>query len=187
MPDPAAPGHRDGWCARPLPISAVAVRLNATDGIPHPYGFGVAGGETPIPDLSEPLRLRELLIEAGCVLFNITAGIPYYTPHVGRPYDRPAEEAGTARTFIRCAASAPCSNGRPGFSRCHPSSPVVGTGYSWLRHFWPNVGAAVIARRHGVVDRARARRLRLSGCSARPDGPGAARSGEMLHRVLLLQ
>jgi len=127
------------------PHLAVAVRLSATDGISHPYGFGVARGKTPIPDLSEPLRLRELLIEAGCVLFNITAGIPFYTPHIGRPFDRPVRGGNYPDThplqdvgsLLQWAAR---------FQNAHPSSPVVGTGYSWLRHFWPNVGAAVIAR-----------------------------------------
>lgn len=32
------------------------------------------------------------------------------------------------------------------FQRAHPAVPVVGTGYSWLRQFWPNVGAAVLGQ-----------------------------------------
>jgi 2,4-dienoyl-CoA reductase-like NADH-dependent reductase (Old Yellow Enzyme family) len=30
------------------------------------------------------------------------------------------------------------------------SVPAVGSGYSWLRRFWPNVGAAIVAR--GMAD-----------------------------------
>jgi 2,4-dienoyl-CoA reductase (NADPH2) len=127
------------------PNLAVAVRLNATDGVPHPYGFGVAGGETPIPDLSEPLRLRELLMEAGCVLFNVTAGIPYYNPHVGRPYERPVR-GGNCTDIHPLHGVGSLLQWAARFQQMHPSSPVVGTGYSWLRHFWPNVGAAVITR-----------------------------------------
>ena len=127
------------------PNLAVAVRLNATDGLPHPDGFGVARGETPIPDLSEPLRLRELLIEAGCVLFNVTAGIPYYNPHVGRPYDRPAR-GGTCTDIHPLRGVGSLLQWAARFQQMRPSSPVVGTGYTWLRHYWPNVGAAVIAR-----------------------------------------
>jgi len=128
------------------PLLAVAVRLNATDGMPRPYGFGVAGGDTPLPDLSEPLRLRELLMEAGCVLFNVTAGIPYYNPHVGRPYDRPAA-GGTCADVHPLHGVASLLQWAARFQQMHPSSPVVGTGYSWLRQFWPQVGAAAIARR----------------------------------------
>ena len=130
---------------RAAPLLSVAVRLNATDGVPHPYGFGVAVGEALEPDLSEPLRLRELLTEAGCVLFNISAGIPYYNPHVGRPYDRPVRGGNCANAHpLRGVGSLLHWAAR--FQQMHPSSPVVGTGYSWLRHFWPNVAAATVAR-----------------------------------------
>lgn len=74
-----------------LPELAIAVRLNATDGIPYPYGFGASPTADGEPDLSEPLRLQQLLMDAGCVLLNVTAGIPYYSPHIGRPYNRPAK------------------------------------------------------------------------------------------------
>lgn len=129
-----------------IPHLAVAVRLNATDGIPYPYGFGVAKTEGTKPDLSEPLQLQRRLIDAGCVLFNITAGIPFYSPHIGRPFNRPARGArfpdvhplSSVVSLILLAEA---------FQKAHASSPVVGTGYSWLRHYWPNVGAAVIAQK----------------------------------------
>lgn len=126
------------------PQLALAVRLSATDAVPHPYGFGVEPNGTGAPDLSEPLQLRRLLREAGCALLNITAGIPAYRPYVGRPFDRPVKGAPRpdqhplegVSALIRWAAA---------FQKADPRLPVVGTGYSWLRHFWPNVGAAVIA------------------------------------------
>jgi 2,4-dienoyl-CoA reductase-like NADH-dependent reductase (Old Yellow Enzyme family) len=135
-----------GQIRRAAPGLSLAVRLNATDGIPFPFGFGVDRSESAQPDLSEPLRLQQLLIDAGCVLFNITAGIPFFVPHLGRPFDRPARGAKhpdvhplrSVGNLIRWAGA---------FQQACPSSPVVGTGYSWLRHFWPNVGAAVVARK----------------------------------------
>jgi 2,4-dienoyl-CoA reductase-like NADH-dependent reductase (Old Yellow Enzyme family) len=124
---------------------ALAVRINATDGVPYPYGFGVAKNGGVEPDLSEPLRLQQGLRDAGCVLLNVTAGIPAYAPHIGRPFNRPP--AGTrpaeihplagVHSLIRWAAA---------FQKAQPSLPVVGTGYSWLQRFWPHVGAAVIAQ-----------------------------------------
>ncbi len=131
-----------------LPKLALAVRLNATDGIPYPYGFGASPTAEAEPDLSEPLRLQQLLMDAGCVLLNVTAGIPYYSPHVGRPYDRPAK--GGKFPDIHPLSSV-CSLIKLAmiFQRAHPALPVVGTGYSWLRQFWPNVGAAVLEQ-HGA-------------------------------------
>jgi 2,4-dienoyl-CoA reductase (NADPH2) len=128
-----------------LPGLTLAVRMNVTDGIPSPYGFGTAGTEDASPELSEPLRLQQLLAHAGCRLFNISAGIPTFSPHLGRPFDRPVKGAPfpdihplrNVGSLIRWAAL---------FQKAQPSVPVVGTGYSWLRHFWPNVGAAVLAR-----------------------------------------
>lgn len=128
-----------------VPRLDLAVRLNATDGFPYPYGFGVDQGAEAKPDLAEPLRLQQLLIDAGCVLFNITASVPALSPHIGRPFERPARGAkcpdihplSSVCSLIQLAAV---------FQDAHPSLPVVGTGYSWLRRFWPNVGAAVIAQ-----------------------------------------
>jgi 2,4-dienoyl-CoA reductase (NADPH2) len=127
-----------------VPGLALAVRMNATDGIEH--GFGVQPGGSTLPDLAEPFRLRDLLADAGCALLNITAGIPVYTPHLGRPFDRPARGGAhpdmhpleSVCHLIRLAAA---------FQGSCPGLPVVGTGYSWLRHFWPNVGAAVLAQK----------------------------------------
>jgi 2,4-dienoyl-CoA reductase-like NADH-dependent reductase (Old Yellow Enzyme family) len=127
-----------------LPGLTLAVRMNATDGIPSPYGFGAAGTEDARPDFSEPLQLQQMLVNAGCGLFNITAGIPAHSPHIGRPFDRPVKGAkfpdvhplSSVSSLIQWAAV---------FQKAQPLVPVVGTGYSWLRHFWPNVGAAVLA------------------------------------------
>jgi 2,4-dienoyl-CoA reductase-like NADH-dependent reductase (Old Yellow Enzyme family) len=121
----------------------IAVRMNAYDGIPFPYGFGSSRDESEKIDLTEPKQVMSRLIEEGCSLFNITAGIPYLYPHLGRPFDRPLP-----------GAPIPPEHPLEGISRLisltselqkeFPESPVVGTGYSWLRQFFPNVGASVL-------------------------------------------
>ena len=123
---------------------AFGVRLNATDHVPHPYGFGMAQDGSLTPDLAEPLALVRQLRAAGCVLLNVTAGIPAFEPHVGRPFDRPVQGApvppehplvGVGRLLTLTGE----------LQRHEPALPVVGTGYSWLRQFWPNVGAAAVS------------------------------------------
>ncbi len=121
----------------------IAVRMNAYDGIPFPYGFGSSRDESEKIDLTEPKQVVSRLIEEGCSLLNITAGIPYLFPHLGRPFDRPLP-----------GDPIPPEHPLEGISRLlsitadlqkeFPEIPIVGTGYSWLRHFSPQVGAAVL-------------------------------------------
>jgi 2,4-dienoyl-CoA reductase-like NADH-dependent reductase (Old Yellow Enzyme family) len=121
----------------------IAVRMNAYDGIPFPYGFGSSRDESQEIDLAEPKQVVSRLSGEGCSLFNFTAGIPYLFPHLGRPFDRPLPgsadppehplEGVTRLISLTCELQKECTQ-----------IPVVGTGYSWLRQFFPNVGAAVL-------------------------------------------
>ncbi len=122
----------------------IAVRLNATDGIPRPFGFGTDDSLEARPHLEEPLRLIQLLQEAGCTLVNISAGIPSYAPYIGRPFDRPARGGTYSGVHPLCSVDLLIDLAAM-VQKSHPLLPVVGTGYSWLRQFWPNVGAAAIA------------------------------------------
>jgi 2,4-dienoyl-CoA reductase-like NADH-dependent reductase (Old Yellow Enzyme family) len=146
------------------PGVTLAARLNATDGIPYPYGFGMAPDGSLTTDLAEPLALVRRLQMAGCGLLNVTAGIPARVAHLGRPCDRmagggtpPPEHplVGVTRLIDLAAA----------VQRETPQVPVVGTGYSWLRQFWPNVASAVI--RDGMATIAGLGR----GAFAYPDAP----------------
>ncbi len=129
-----------------VPSALVAVRLSGSDCMPHPYGFGMAADGSDTIDLAEPRALAGELAARGCCLINVTAGVPRYAPHIGRPCDRPAG-----------GGAAPPEHPLAGVTRLigladaiqHASSPVpvVGSGYSWLRHYWPNVGAGVLRRR----------------------------------------
>jgi len=122
----------------------VAVRLSLFDGIAWPRGFGVPKDGSIDPDLTEPLLVTGELIDRGCVLLNATSGVPSFNPWTGRPYNRPVSGdreppehplTGVHR-LIRMTA---------GVQKEVPDLPVVGTGYSWLRQFYPQVAAAVIA------------------------------------------
>ncbi len=126
-----------------VPSLLVTSRLNMYDGIPHPYGFGVDRADVTRADLTEPLELLRALHAGGCPLANISIGVPYWQPHIGRPFDRPV-------------AGAPPSPEHPlvgvvrliqmvgDLQRAVPELPLVGTGYSWLRHHFPNVGAGAV-------------------------------------------
>jgi NADPH-dependent glutamate synthase beta subunit-like oxidoreductase/2,4-dienoyl-CoA reductase-like NADH-dependent reductase (Old Yellow Enzyme family) len=119
-------------------------RMNAYDAIEHPYGWGVDKDDYRKPDLTEPLCLIGQLEKGGAPILNISIGNPYYNPHVGRPYDFPVKGMqppgehpleGMDR-FFRVTSQ---------IQKSYPDLPVIGSGYSWLRQFMPNVAAANIS------------------------------------------
>jgi 2,4-dienoyl-CoA reductase-like NADH-dependent reductase (Old Yellow Enzyme family) len=112
------------------------------------YAFGGDGSGLGI-DLTEPKRFLDLLAELGIKLVCLTAGSPYYNPHIQRPalfppsdgYQPPEDPlVGVARQ-IGVAAE---------LKRYRPDLVMVGTGYSYLQEWLPNVAQAAV--RAGLVD-----------------------------------
>jgi 2,4-dienoyl-CoA reductase-like NADH-dependent reductase (Old Yellow Enzyme family) len=112
------------------------------------YAFGGDGSGRGI-DLSEPLRFMDLLAELDIRLICLTAGSPYYNPHIQRPalfppsdgYQPPEDPlVGVARQIN---ATASLKAQRPDFL-------YVGTGYSYLQEWLPNVAQRAV--RAGMVD-----------------------------------
>ena len=119
-------------------------RLNAYDGFPYPYGFGVNEGSME-PDMTEAIRLiGELKDEFGIPMINITMGNPYKNPHVNRPYDKgnyvPPEHPfeGLARVM----------KGVSEIQHAMPDLPVLGSAFSYLRQFSPNLAAGMVEGGH---------------------------------------
>lgn len=119
----------------------VVTRMGIYDAIPYPYGWGVDKDDYTKPDLTEPIKLIGLLRERGVKLMDITIANPYYNPHIGRPFNEPIVGgysepehplAGVARMVAITAQ----------VQRQFPDMAFVGTGYSWLRTLFANVGAA---------------------------------------------
>jgi NADPH2 dehydrogenase len=137
----------------------LATRMNIFDAVPYrknaqtkqgepvefpkPYlnSFG-ANPDNPLePDLREPIEALRRMREAGLQFLNISAGCPYYNPHFLRPADTPPPDGyempesglvGVDRHF-RMAAE---------IQKAFPDVPMVGTGYSYLRHFAADAGEA---------------------------------------------
>jgi 2,4-dienoyl-CoA reductase-like NADH-dependent reductase (Old Yellow Enzyme family) len=128
-----------------VPGAHIAVRLNGSDLVPHPHGFGMATDGSDSIDLAEPRALVRDLVARGCCLINVTAGVPRRAPHIGRPFDRPASGGAVPPEHPLIGAARLIHLADAIQQACAPV-PVVGTGYSWLRQFWPNVGAAVLRR-----------------------------------------
>ena len=127
-----------------VPEVFVTSRVNAYDGLPFPYGFGVDRESEDKPDLEEPLRLFGQLQADGFPVVNVTMGVPYRRPHIGRPFNRavPGGPAAPEHPLVGVARFQQVT-GR--LQSAYPGIPLVGTGYSWLRQFFPNVGAAAVS------------------------------------------
>ena len=127
-----------------LPELTVAVRLSAGDGLPWPCGFGVSPDGGTGPDLEEPKALIARLVRRNLRILNISLGIPYVNPHWGRPYDRPVSgtplpQEHPLEGLVRLIETA------ESIQKSFPELPLVGTGYSWLREYWPMTAAAVVS------------------------------------------
>ena len=118
----------------------IAVRMNAYDSVPYPYGWGVDKDDFLKADLTEPIKLVKALYDRGVRLINLSTGNPYYNPHVGRPYDigyyTPPEHPleGTARMLDIIKQ----------IQERVPEMVVMATGFSWLREFAPYIAAGGI-------------------------------------------
>ncbi len=121
--------------------AGIVTRLGIYDAIPYPYGWGVDKNDYRKPDLTEPKRLIELLRQRGVKLINVTIANPYYNPHVGRPfneaivggYDEPEHPLAGVQRLLTVTGEV---------QKQFSDVAMVGTGYSWLRTLFANVGAA---------------------------------------------
>jgi len=62
----------------------VTSRMNIYDAYPYPYGYGSIPERDLEPDISDSIKLLEILKPE---MINITMGNPYQNPHVNRPGD----------------------------------------------------------------------------------------------------
>ena len=150
-----------------LPGMRIGVRLSAFDSLPYQpdpqtrrgvpvprkdsrrYWFGVDEGDPTQIDLREPARLLKLLEELGVELVNLTAGSPYYNPHIQRPALFPPSDgylppedplAGVARQIAAARA----------LKADAPDLLVVGTAFSYLQEWLPHVAQHCL--RDGSLD-----------------------------------
>lgn len=119
----------------------VVTRMGVYDAIPYPYGWGVDKDNYTKPDLTEPMKLIDLLRQRGVRLIDITVANPYYNPHVGRPFNEPIV-GGYPEPEHPLVGVARLIHLTGQIQKAFPDIAFVGTGYSWLRTLLANVGAA---------------------------------------------
>jgi len=117
--------------------------------VPYQWGFGVEANRPIEPDLTEAVKFLALLEELQIGLVNITAGSPYYNPHVQRPALYPPSD-GYLPPEDPLVGVARQMRATRGLKERFPNLIVVGTAYSYLQDFLPHVAQAAV--REGWVD-----------------------------------
>jgi NADPH2 dehydrogenase len=119
------------------------------DLLPYDFGFGVAEHDPLSYDLREPTELLQRLQAAGVAMVNLSCGSPYYNPHIQRPAIFPPSdgylppEDPLVGVWRQIDVSRQCKS-------AVPDLPMVGSGYSYLQEFVPQVAQAVV--REGWID-----------------------------------
>ncbi len=117
--------------------------------LPYRWGFGVDPLHPTEADLSEPVLFLSLLEELGIRLVNLTAGSPYYNPHIQRPALYPPSDGYLPPEDPLVGVSRQMEATRK-LKRRFPNLIFVGTGYSYLQDFLPHVAQAAV--RDGWAD-----------------------------------
>ncbi len=130
VPDPSTAGPGKQGQGMPSDLTGL---------VPYVWGFGIDEREPMKQDLTEVFLLVERLAQSGVSLLNLSAGSPYYTPHILRPAAYPPSDGyqphedpliSVARQF----------NVVHQLKQRFPATLMVGSGYSYLQEFLPYVG-----------------------------------------------
>jgi NADPH2 dehydrogenase len=146
--------------------------------IPYRWGFGVDWNCPVEMDLSETVRFLLLLEDLKIQLVNLTAGSPYYNPHIQRPAWYPPSDGYQPPEDPLIGVARQMEATRQLKKRC-PNLIIVGTAYSYLQEFLPNVAQAAV--REGWVDLVGLGRMALTY----PDILWDATEGKGLQRKLI--
>ena len=117
--------------------------------LPYRWGFGVNADDPLEPDLSEPIQFLSLLRDLGVKLVNISAGSPYYNPHIQRPAFYPPSD-GYAPPEDPLVGVARQMRVTRELKARFPEMIFVGSAYSYLQEFLPHVAQAAL--RQGWAD-----------------------------------
>ena len=170
--------------------------------LPYRYGFGVNASNPVEYDLTETFQFVRLCAQLGVKILNLSAGSPYYNPHIQRPAAYPPSDGyqppedplvGVARQINvvrQIAGRVKSLNGstvQPAkdavdstIQRFNGSTPViVGSAYSYLQEYLPHVAQYVV--RNGWTDMIGLGRMTLAYPTILAD---AVKKGELERKLI---
>jgi NADPH2 dehydrogenase len=177
-----------------VPGLGIAVRISAFDTVPYRKdesgigvpdaipgyddAFGLVANDDLDGALDESRAVLRMLEERNVRWICVTAGSPYYNPHVQRPaMFPPADGYNPPEDPLRGVARQIEATGK--LKADFPRLVFVGSAYSYLQEWLPNVGQHAV--REGLVDFVGLGRMALSY----PELPADVLAGRPLQRKLL--
>ncbi len=116
----------------------ICVRLNAYDCVPYPYGGGMTMKDGVMePDITEPVKLCNMLVERGVKLINLSTMMPRYRPYgagLMAEHEDDADITPYAGVYDLLKATRDIKAQVPG-------GVFMCTGLTWLEQFGGAVGA----------------------------------------------
>jgi NADPH2 dehydrogenase len=112
--------------------------------VPYCYGFGLDQQNPLQHDLTEPLQFVCLCAELGVKILNVTAGSPYYCPHLQRPAAYPPSDGYLPPHDPLIDVARQIEVTRQIKAAAGPGMIIVGSAYSYLQEFLPLVAQAVV-------------------------------------------
>ena len=118
--------------------------------LPYTYAFGVNLANPLDSDLTEASQFLDLCAGLGIRLVNITAGSPYYNPHIQRPAAYPPSDGYQPPEDPLVGVARQIDAVRQLKAKAPKGMILIGSAYSYLQEYLPQVAQYVI--RHNWTD-----------------------------------
>jgi NADPH2 dehydrogenase len=128
--------------------------------LPYRYAFGVNMNNPVEFDLTETFQFAELCAELGVKLLNLSAGSPYYNPHIQRPAAYPPSDGYQPPEDPLVGVARQLDVVRQVKAKVGTKLAVIGSAYSYLQEYLPHVAQFVV--RAGWTDLVGLGRMTLS-------------------------
>lgn len=128
--------------------------------LPYRYGFGINADNPLEYDLTETFQFVDLCVSLGVKILNVSAGSPYYNPHMQRPAAYPPSDGYQPAHDPLIDVERQIQVVRQIKAKSPASLIVVGTAYSYLQEYLPHVAQHNV--RQGWTDMVGLGRMTLS-------------------------
>ena len=118
--------------------------------LPYRYAFGVDANDPLKYDLTETFQFMQLCHELGIKILNLSAGSPYYNPHIQRPAAYPPSDGYQPAHDPLIDVARQIDVVRQLKAKAPTGLVLIGSAYSYLQEFLPHVAQAVV--REGWTD-----------------------------------
>ena len=150
-----------------------------SNALPYRYGFGVKAANPVEFDLTEPGEFLQLCSTLGIKIVNLSAGSPYYNPHIQRPAAYPPSDGYQPPEDPLVGVARQINVVRQLKAKAPPNLILVGTAYSYLQEYLPHVAQHAV--RTSGVDVVGLGRMTLAYPAILSD---AVQAGTINHKII---